>query len=87
MLQEFAQILNNQFIFLSRSYFHKIDQLVEAKDKTFEMNVCSKSFLFSKEQIILFSIKLFLSILESQNPFNISASPYLSDEIILSCFE
>jgi hypothetical protein len=48
MLQELGQITKNQFIFLSRSDFHKIDQLVEAKDITFEMNFSSKSSFFSK---------------------------------------
>jgi hypothetical protein len=87
MFQECLQISLNQFLFLFKSDFHKIDQLIQAKDKTFEINVCSKSFFFSKEQIILFSVKSFLSILESHHSFNISAPSNISEDLIISCFE
>jgi hypothetical protein len=87
MLKENNQNPANLYIFLLKSDFHKIDQIIQAKDKTFEIQVCSRSFFFSKEQIILLSIKSFLFILETRQSFNVSAPPNISTELIISCFE
>jgi hypothetical protein len=86
MLGKIIQIPDNLSIFLLKSDFHKIDQRIQAKDKTFEINICSKSFFFSKEQIILISMKAFRFILETKYSFNISAPSTLSDELVISCF-
>jgi hypothetical protein len=52
----------NVGIFLLKSDFHKLNSLIQAHDRIFEINICSKSFFFSKEQIIVLSLKAFLFI-------------------------
>jgi hypothetical protein len=87
MLDRSIQIPDNLLIFLLKSDFHKINDIIQAKDKTYEINVCSKPFFFSKEQIILFSVRSFNFILETKCSFNISAPFTLSDELVITIFK
>jgi hypothetical protein len=51
------------------------------------MNVCSKSFFFSKEQILLISAKIYLFTLKIRQPFNIFSPPNISEKLLISCFQ
>jgi hypothetical protein len=75
-----------QTISLLKTDFHRINQILYAVDKTFEVKVCSKSYFFSKEQIILFSITAFLTILETHHAFHVLCPHDISEELIISCF-
>jgi hypothetical protein len=77
---------NFRTIGLLKSDFHKINQLINSKDKIFEINICSKSFFFSKEQIVLFSVDAYLQIIENKQPFCLMSSDDFSDSQFISCF-
>jgi hypothetical protein len=87
MRKRFMNNENIQLLYLLSSDFHKIDSLIQAKDRTFEINICSKSFFLSKEQIFLISNKAYLYILETQESFNIIAPPNISKDLLISCFQ
>jgi hypothetical protein len=86
MVEVFFHNLRNQFIFLLKLDFHQLDQIIMPKNKIFEINVWSKSFFFSKEQLILISIKSFLWILDYKASFGIVSSSTLSEYLLISCF-
>jgi hypothetical protein len=52
-----------------------------------EVKICSKSFFFSKEQILLFSSGAFLYVIETKQSFNIVTPPNISEKLLLSCFQ
>jgi hypothetical protein len=87
MVQTFDQILNSQLIYLLKSDLHKIDSLIQAKDRTFQINICSKSFFFSKEQILLLSSKAFLYLQQTKKSFIINSPPNVPEKLLLSCFQ
>jgi hypothetical protein len=87
MWKAVEQTRNTQLIYLLKSDFHKIDSLIQAKDRIFQINICSKSFFFSKEQILLISSKVYLHIFETQESFNISIPPNISENSLISCFQ
>jgi hypothetical protein len=87
MTKRFVNNGNSQLLYLLNSDFHKIDSLIQAKDRIFEINICSKFFFLSKEQIFLISNKAYLYILETQESFNIIAPPNISENLLLSCFQ
>jgi hypothetical protein len=76
-----------KLISLLKADFHKINQSVDAKDKRFEVKICSKSYFFSKEQIILFSKAAFLKISETNQSFDVSCSSSISESFLISCFD
>jgi hypothetical protein len=86
MIQDLSLQTDFQSIRLLKSDFHKLNQLVNLKDKTFEVIICSKSFFFSKEQIILFSVDAYIQILKTQMPFCINSFGRFSDDQLISCF-
>jgi hypothetical protein len=86
MNQSLLSLPNSQKNCLLKSDFHKIEKLITSKEKTFEITICSKSFFFSKEQIILFSIKALVHILNTNLPFYVSCLPDASEESLISCF-
>jgi hypothetical protein len=87
MKNQIHQIPENYQIFLLKSDFHKINKMIDAKEKTFKISICSKTFFFSKEQIILFSVKSFLFISKTQQSFNIPVPSTISEDYLVSCFE
>jgi hypothetical protein len=64
-----------------------MNQIIHAADKAYEVNVCSTSYFFSKEQIILFSPTAFLKILESNQVFNVLCPLDISEEFLVPCFQ
>jgi hypothetical protein len=87
MVQTFHQTQNSQLIYLLKSDFHKIDSLIRARDRIFEITICSKSFFFSKEQILLLSSKAFLYVQKTKKLFKIDSPPNVSEKLFLSCFQ
>jgi hypothetical protein len=61
----------SQKFFLIKSIFHQLDNLTKTSEKTFEVRVCSKSFFFSKEQIIILSNSAFDYISTTKRSFDI----------------
>jgi hypothetical protein len=59
------------YFVLNSSDFHKINHLIKAKDKTFEIAICSKSFFFSREQMFLLSNHAFNFISKHHKCFEI----------------
>jgi hypothetical protein len=77
--------LNN--FFLSGNDFHKIEKFVKAKQKTFEIQVCSHSFFFSDIQLLLISKFCFEFILKTKQPFIIEETQNISKQDLLTCFQ
>jgi hypothetical protein len=73
-----------QSVSLLKSDFHIINQIVHAAGKIFEIVIYSKSYLFTKEQIILFSKAAFLEITKTNQSFNVLGSSDLSEEFLIS---
>jgi hypothetical protein len=71
---------------LLKADFHKINQIVHAADKIFEITFSSKSYFLTKEQIILFSKAAFLEITKTNQSFDVLGSSDLSEEFLISCF-
>jgi hypothetical protein len=63
-----------------------MNQMISAKDKTFEIKFCSESYFFSREQIILISRKAFLQISSASQSFNVLASSNIPKKSLLFCF-
>jgi hypothetical protein len=78
---------NCHTISLLKTDFHRINQILYAADKSLEVKICSKSYFFSKEQIILFSITAFLKILETRHEFHVLCPSDISEECLVSCFQ
>jgi hypothetical protein len=87
MVQTFDQIQNSQLMYLLKSDFHKIDSLIRAKNRTFEIDIDSKSFFFSKEQILLLFSKASIYVQQTKKPFNIDSPPNVPEKLLLSCFQ
>jgi hypothetical protein len=86
MLQSQAQTESNRTILLLKSDFHKIEKLTHSKDKIFEIKISSKSYFFSKETIILFSVSAFLYICDYHHSFDVVAQDTISENQLLTCF-
>jgi hypothetical protein len=87
MLNQSIIIPENQGIFLLKSDFHQLNSLIQAHDRIFEIKICSKSFFFSKEQIIILSLKVFLFISQNKQSYHISVPPNISEDLLVSCFD
>jgi hypothetical protein len=86
MSHAFPKDPQGQFIYLLKSDFHKMNSIARVKDKTFVIKCCSASFFFSKEQILLLSIKAFQNISQTHKPFHIIAPLHIKENVIISCF-
>jgi hypothetical protein len=86
MIKDLGIQANYSAITLLKSDFHIINQLITSKDKTFEVKICSKSFFFSKEQILLFSVEAYIQIMRTKMSFCLTSSPNFPDERVISCF-
>jgi hypothetical protein len=75
-----------QSIFLLKSDFQKINQMMTAREKAIRLKVFSESYFFSREQIILISRKAFLQISDTIQPFDILVSSTIPEKLLLSCF-
>jgi hypothetical protein len=63
-----------------------MNSLIETNDKTFEIQVCQRSFFFSKEQIILLSHSAFLFIAQTQKAFQIESNESFSSNDLINFF-
>jgi hypothetical protein len=77
---------NCSMIHLQKSDFHKMNQKLTSIDKKFEVQICSQSFFFSKEQIILLSVEAYLQFLGTNNPFSLMSPLNLSNQQLISSF-
>jgi hypothetical protein len=80
------QLKNHQVICLLRSDFHKINYFATSKDATYEIRICSKSFFFLREQLILFSISAFQFITENYHSFDLIGDFHFFEDQLISCF-
>jgi hypothetical protein len=76
--------INN--FFLRGNDFHKIENFIQAKDKIFEFQVCSKSFFYSNIQLLFFSKFCFEMILQTNRPFIIDGVQLIDNQDLLNCF-
>jgi hypothetical protein len=60
--------------------------MICSTDKIFEIKIFSKSYFFSKEQILLFSKRAFLQISETHQSFDVANSSGISEKFLVSCF-
>jgi hypothetical protein len=74
-------------ISLLKADFHRINQLIDAENKIFEVNICSKAYFVSNEQIILLSKLAFLNISEASLSFDVFCSSFVSKDLPFSCFK
>jgi hypothetical protein len=78
--------VNLEGIFSRRSDFHKMKHLINEKDKTFEIQICAKSFFLSPEQALLLSNSAFKLISKIHQTFIINKPEFLSTTNLVQCF-
>lgn len=79
--------MNNKKFFLTKSDFHRINEIVSIRDKTFEVIIGSKSFFFSKEQLFLLSPSIFFRLIKSSFPFVVQLPTHIeSENSLIDCF-
>jgi hypothetical protein len=64
-----------------------MNRIIHAADRIYEVQICSTSYFFSKEQIIFFSTRAFLEALETNQIFNVLCPPDISEKFNISCFQ
>jgi hypothetical protein len=67
--------------------FHKIEKVIKAKNKIYEIQDCSQSFFFSDIQLLLISKIAFEFILKNNQPFIIRKTEDISQQSLINCFE